>query len=187
MPELGRAALFVCLALAAYATVAGGIAAKERRRRLAVSAQNALYGAFGAALIASVVLMVAMIRHDFTFVYAADHTSSKLPWYYSASAFWGGQEGSLLLWLVVLTGFSAVAVFLQRKAHDIVAWVTPLLGLTGSFFAFLLVAISSPFAAQAARPRASASTRACRTRTWWPTRRRCTWATSAWPSRSPSP
>lgn len=150
MPELGRAALFVCLALALYALGAGAWAAKERRRRLAVSAQRALYAAFGAALVAAGVLMAAMIRHDFTFVYVADHTSSKLPWYYSASAFWGGQEGSLLLWLLVLMGFSALAVFLQRRAHDLVAWVTPLLGLTGAFFAFLLVAVTSPFAAQVA-------------------------------------
>ena len=150
MPELGRAALFVCLALALYALGAGAWAAKERRRRLAVSAQRALYASFGASLVASAVLMVAMIRHDFTFVYVADHTSSKLPWYYSASAFWGGQEGSLLLWLVVLMGFSALAVFLQRRAHDLVGWVTPLLGLTGAFFAFLLVAVTSPFAAQVA-------------------------------------
>ena len=150
MSELGRAALFVCLALAAYATVAGVVAARDRRRRLAVSAQNALIAAFGAALVASGVLVVALLRHDFTFTYVADHTSSRLPWYYTLSAFWGGQEGSLLLWLLVLTGFSAAAVFFQRRAHDLIAWVVPILGLTSGFFALLLVAVTSPFATQAA-------------------------------------
>ena len=150
MSELGRAALFVCLALALYAVVAGVVAARERRRRLAVSAQNALIASFGAALVASVVLAAAMLRHDFTFTYVADHTSSQLPWYYSLSAFWGGQEGSLLLWLLVLTAFSAAAVFFQRRAHDLIAWVVPILGLSGAFFAFLLVAVTSPFATQAA-------------------------------------
>ena len=150
MSELGRAALFVCLALAAYATAAGVVAARDRRRRLAVSAQNALFAAFGAALVASGVLAVALLRHDFTFVYVADHTSSRLPWYYTLSAFWGGQEGSLLLWLLVLTGFAAAAVFFQRRAHDLIGWVVPILGLTSAFFAFLLVAVTSPFATQAA-------------------------------------
>ncbi len=150
MSELGRAALFVCLALALYATVAGVLAARERRRRLAVSAQNALIASFGAALVASVVLVVALLRHDFSFTYVADHTSSRLPWYYCLSAFWGGQEGSLLLWLLVLSAFSAVAVFLQRRAQDLIAWVVPILGVTGTFFAFLLVAVTSPFATQAA-------------------------------------
>ena len=150
MSELGRAALFVCLALAAYATAAGVVAARERRRRLAVSAQNALIASFGAALVASAVLAVALLRHDFTFTYVADHTSSQLPWYYTLSAFWGGQEGSLLLWLLVLTGFAAAAVFFQRRAQDLIAWVVPILGLTSTFFAFLLVAVTSPFAMQAA-------------------------------------
>ena len=149
MSELGRAALFVCLALALYATVVGAFAARERRRRLAVSAQKALYAAFASAVVAAIVLFTALLRHDFSFVYVADHTSSKLPWYFCLSAFWGGQEGSLLLWLLVLTGFAAAAVFLQRRAQDLIAWVVPVLGICGSFFAFLLVAVTSPFATQA--------------------------------------
>src|SRR6478736_3214347 len=61
MPELGRAALVVCLGLSLYATVAGAIAAHERRRRLAVSAQNALIAALGAAAVASAVLLTALL------------------------------------------------------------------------------------------------------------------------------
>ncbi len=152
MPELGRAALFVCLALTVYATVAGFAAARERRRRLAVSAQNALYIAFGMTVVAAIVLAVALIRSDFTFVYVADHTSSQLPWYFKLTAFWGGQEGSLLLWLMIVVGFSALAVFLQRRAHDLVAWVVPVMGIISTFFTFLLVGVASPFAAQAAAP-----------------------------------
>ncbi len=148
MSEVGRAALLVCLALALYATVAGAFAARERRRRLAVSAQRALYAAFASAVVASIVLFSALLRHDFSFVYVADHTSSKLPWYFCLSAFWGGQEGSLLLWLLVLTGFAAAAVFLQRRAQDLIAWVVPVLGICGVFFAFVLVAVTSPFATQ---------------------------------------
>jgi len=146
--EVGRAALLVCLALALYATVAGAFAARERRRRLAVSAQRALYAAFASAVVAAIVLFSALLRHDFSFVYVADHTSSKLPWYFCLSAFWGGQEGSLLLWLLVLTGFAAAAVFLQRRAQDLIAWVVPVLGICGVFFAFVLVAVTSPFATQ---------------------------------------
>ncbi len=113
MPELGRAALVLCLGLAIYALIAGAYAAKTRRRRLARSAQNALLAAFGAAGVASIVLLGALLRNDFSFVYVADHTSRELPTAYTISAFWGGQEGSLLLWLLVLTGFSAAAVALS--------------------------------------------------------------------------
>src|SRR5439155_54658 len=75
----------------------------------------------------------------------------QLPRPYTISAFWGGQEGSLLLWLLVLTGFSAAAVALGRRhGADFIAWVVPILGLVTTFFAFMLVAVSSPFATQAA-------------------------------------
>jgi len=151
MPELGRAALIVCLGLSAYAVVAGGLAAHHRRRRLAVSAQNALVASFAAAAVAAGVLVAGLVRHDFSLAYVADHTSRKLPTAYTISAFWGGQEGSLLLWLLVLTGFSAAAVFLNRRAtRDLLAWVVPVLGTVGAFFAFLLVAVSSPFVTQVA-------------------------------------
>src|SRR5688572_28384070 len=151
MPELGRAALVVTLGLALYAVVAGAYAAHTRRRRLAVSAQNALIGAFGSTLVASAVLLVALVRNDFSFVYAAAHTSRELPTGYTISAFWGGQEGSLLLWLLILTGYAASAVLLNRRsARDLVAWVVPVLGGVAVFFAFLVVAVASPFATQVA-------------------------------------
>src|SRR5207249_128169 len=151
MPELGRAALIVCFGLCVYAALGGGWAARHRRRRLASSAQNALVAAFGAAGVAGLVLLVALLRHDFANVYVADHTSRKLPTLYTISAFWGGQEGSLLLWLFVLLAYAVAAVLLDRKAgRDLLAWVVPVLGAVGSFFALLLVAVASPFETQAA-------------------------------------
>jgi cytochrome c-type biogenesis protein CcmF len=153
MPELGRAALVVCLGLCAYAAVAGAVAGQRRRRRLALSAQNALIAAFGTAAAAGALLLVALLRRDFSNVYVADHTSRRLPTIYTISAFWGGQEGSLLLWLLILTGFSAAAVLFDRRAgRDLVVWTVPVLGVVASFFAFLLVAVASPFATQTAPP-----------------------------------
>src|SRR5919202_4545982 len=151
MSDLGRAALVTALALLVYALVAGGYAAWRGRRRLALSAQNALLGAFAASVVATVVLLAALARHDFSFTYVAEHTSRELPLGYTLTAFWGGQEGSLLLWLLVLTGYSALAVLLNRHAgRDVVAWVVPVLGLVGTFFALLLVFVASPFGVQAA-------------------------------------
>src|SRR5213596_411994 len=151
MPELGRAALVVCLGLALYALLVGGYAAATRKRRLARSAQNALFAAVASTVVATIVLLAALLRHDFSFAYVAEHTSRRLPTPYTISAFWGGQEGSLLLWLLILTGLSALAVVLARRAAgDLIAWVVPVLGLVTTFFAFMLVAVSSPFATQVA-------------------------------------
>jgi cytochrome c-type biogenesis protein CcmF len=151
MPELGSAALVVTLGLSVYALVAGAAAAHLGRRRLAASAQNALVAAFFTTAIASGVLLSALLRNDFSFTYVARTTSEALPTAYTISAFWGGQEGSLLLWLLFLTGFAAAAVRMKRSwARDLVAWVVPVFAAVMTFFALLLVAVASPFGTQAA-------------------------------------
>ncbi len=151
MADLGRAALVVSLGLSVYALVAGTMSALTNRRRLAASARNALYCSFASTLIAAVVLASALVRHDFSFAYVAAHTNRTLSTAYTLSAFWGGQEGSLLLWLLVLTGYGALAVALNRKLmRDLTAWVVPVLGGIATFFAFVLVAVASPFDTQTA-------------------------------------
>jgi cytochrome c-type biogenesis protein CcmF len=146
MAELGRAALAVTLGLSLYALVAGGYAAYRGRRRLAASARNALIAAFGSTLVATLVLVVGFLRDDFSLAYVAGHSSQALPTPYKISALWGGQEGSLLLWLLILTGYAAAAVwFARRRAPDLVAWTTPVLGGICVGFTWLLVGVSSPF------------------------------------------
>ena len=151
MADLGRAALVVSFGLVLYALVAGSVAAVTNRRRLAFSARNALFCAFGSTAVAAAVLAVALVRHDFSFSYVAAHTNRTLSTPYALSAFWGGQEGSLLLWLLVLTGFGGLAVALNRNLlRELTAWVVPVLGGIASFFAFVLVAVASPFDTQTA-------------------------------------
>jgi cytochrome c-type biogenesis protein CcmF len=146
VPELGRAALVVCFGLAVYAVVAGFWGAHTRRRRLSRSAQNALVAAFVAAAVATGVLLVALVTSDFSFTYVSAFTSRELPLTYKLTALWGGQEGSLLLWLLVLTGYSAAAVLLDRKAgRELVVWVVPVLGIVAAFFSMLVVFVASPF------------------------------------------
>jgi cytochrome c-type biogenesis protein CcmF len=150
MAPLGRAALILAFGLVAYALVAGSYAAWKRRRRLAVSAQNALLAAFPMTLIAAIVLLVALGRRDMTFVYVWQHTAHDLPLAYALSAFWGGPEGSLLLWFLVLTGYAGVAVWLNRRSRELIAWVVPVFALIAFFFGFVLCFVSSPFNLQPA-------------------------------------
>src|SRR5471032_2792066 len=151
MAELGRAALVVSLGLSVYALLAGAAAAVQNRRRLATSARNALFAAFASTLVAAAVLATALVRHDFSFRYVAAHTNRTLAARYALTAFWGGQEGSLLLWLLILTGYGTFAVAVNRRLlRDLVAWVVPVLGGIATFFAFVLVAVASPFNTQTA-------------------------------------
>ncbi|HUH14653.1 MAG TPA: heme lyase CcmF/NrfE family subunit [Gaiellaceae bacterium] len=151
MPELGRAALAATLGLVLYALVAGAIAARTRRRRLADSAQTALLLTFATTLVATLVLLAAFARNDYGFVYVWQLTSDQLPILYTLAALWGGQEGSLLFWLLLLTIYSAAAVLLNRRSsRDLTVWVVPVLATVMLFFSFMLVFVSSPFATQAA-------------------------------------
>jgi cytochrome c-type biogenesis protein CcmF len=153
MPELGSAALVVTLGLSLYALIAGAAAAHLGRRRLAHSAQNALTLSFFTTAVAAGVLFSALLRNDFSFTYVARTTSEALPTAYTISAFWGGQEGSLLLWLLLLTGFGAAAVRVSRRwARDLTAWVVPVFAAVGTFFSLLVVAVASPFGTQVAPP-----------------------------------
>ena len=150
-----------------YAVVAGGLAAYAGRRRLHESARNALIGAFVATAVAAFVLLHAFNARDFTFTYVADHSSRKLPFPYSLTGFWGGQEGSLLLWLFVLTALSSIAISLNREPDS------PTAALDGARArrrrdVLRIPARRSSRARSTCRPRRStepASTRACRTRT----------------------
>jgi cytochrome c-type biogenesis protein CcmF len=146
LAELGRAALIVSFVLALYAFVVGTAAARTKQRRLADSARNALIFSFFSTLIAAVILARALVEHNFSFQYVAQHTSRDLSTVYSLTAFWGGEEGSLLLWLLVLTGYAALAVTLNRRLlRDVVTWVVPVMGGIATFFSFMLVAVASPF------------------------------------------
>jgi cytochrome c-type biogenesis protein CcmF len=150
MALLGRAALIVALGLVLYAAVAGAVAAYRGRRRLLESARNALFGALAATVVASLVLLGALAGKDFSLTYVADHTSEELPLRYTLAAFWSGQEGSLLLWLLVLLSMSVTAVALNRRlTRDVLPWSVPILAGVASFFAILLVFIASPFTTQA--------------------------------------
>jgi len=149
--DLGRAALLIAFGLALYTAVAGGLAAYSGRRRLHESARNALVGVFAATAVAAIVLLNAFRTRDFSFTYVAEHSSLKLPFPYAYTAFWGGQEGSLLLWLFVLTGLGSIAVLLNRELiRRLLPWTVPVLGGVAVFFTIVLSFVASPFARQVA-------------------------------------
>jgi cytochrome c-type biogenesis protein CcmF len=147
MELLGRGALILALLAACFAAGAGWWAGAHRDRRIATAATRAILASFAGVLTASIVLWVAILRHDFRFAQVADHSSRSLPTVYQFSSFWSSQAGSLLLWGLVLTGLSSLAVWRSRaRDQDLLPWLTAILGGTAAFFLFILVAVASPFA-----------------------------------------
>jgi cytochrome c-type biogenesis protein CcmF len=146
MELLGRGALILALLAACFAAGAGWWAGARHDRRIATAATRAILASFAAVLTASIVMWVAILRHDFRFAQVAEHSSRSLPTVYQFSSFWSSQAGSLLLWGLVLTGLSSLAVWRSRKRdQDLLPWLTAILGGTAAFFLFMLVAVASPF------------------------------------------
>src|SRR4051794_3951994 len=153
MALFGRAALIVSLVLLLYAALGGGYAALRGRRRLGESARNALLAAFAMTALAAATLVAAFVRRDFSLVYVAAHSSRQLPLGYTLAGFWSGQAGSLLLWLLVLTGMSSAALLLNRRlVAEALPWTVPMLAGIACFFAFVSVVVASPFLTQRPPP-----------------------------------
>jgi cytochrome c-type biogenesis protein CcmF len=151
MALLGRAALLIAFGLIVYAALAGGYAALRGRRRLGESARNAFFAALAATTVAALVLVGALASRDFGFEYVARSTSRELPLPYTIAAFWSGQEGSLLLWLLVLLALGSAALALNpRLTQDVLPWTVPVLAAVAAFFVIVLVFVASPFTTQPA-------------------------------------
>src|SRR3954465_12260422 len=118
MALVGSGALALALGLYVYAALAGAWAAARSSNRLQRSARNALLAALPATAAATGALVFAFLRHDFSLVYVATPPSRSLPLAYRISALWGGQEGSLLLWLLILAAVAFGAVVPTRDPVD---------------------------------------------------------------------
>src|SRR3989454_7505980 len=98
-------------------------------------------------VLASASLIVSFLIHDFGVNYVAQHSNLAMPWYFTASAFYGGQEGSLLYWALMLSIFSAIFVFTAKRAPAVLVphVLATLMGIE-TFFWIVLTTVSNPFA-----------------------------------------
>jgi cytochrome c-type biogenesis protein CcmF len=149
--QAGSASLALALGFLAFAVVGGGFGAAVGSARFVAAARNAMIAAFASTLLAAAILEAAFLRHDFAIRYVATHASRSLPLAYTAAAVWSGQEGSLLLWLLVLTGAGTAALLVSRRlVREVLPATIPVLAGVGSFFAIVLVFVAKPFATQVA-------------------------------------
>jgi cytochrome c-type biogenesis protein CcmF len=147
MTTLGRVAIYLVFSLAAYATIAAVVAARRRDRRTMRSVENAFAAAFVAALVGLVALEYGLVTHDFSLQVVAEHTSRRLPLIYRMTSLWASQEGSLLLWVTVLSGAATIVMRQNRRRNrELMPWVGAVLGAIAVFFSGLAAFVSSPFA-----------------------------------------
>ncbi len=153
MATVGRALLILSFALSLYGIGASLYGARAHRRAWVDSGRRAVYTLAGLLTLAFVILEVAFLSSDFSYGLVASHSSRTTPAFYRASAAWSSQEGSLLLWVWLLSLWSSLALFLtRRKLREIAPYATAVLLGFGAFFSGLLVFFASPFAQLAVVP-----------------------------------
>jgi len=144
--DLGRFALLAALALALYAIAAGALGGRARRPEIVLSAVRALAAAASLEVVAGAVLLGALGTRNYAFQYVISHVSDTQPLLYNLTSFWGGMEGSLLLWALILSGYTLVAVrSLGRQRASLVPGVVVVCAGVSTFFLFMLTGVTSPF------------------------------------------
>lgn len=148
MVELGRFGLMAALVLACYALIASWLGARTRRPELVTSATRALWMTAALEAVAAGVLVQALLRRDYSLAYVVSHVSDAQPVWYDLTSFWGGMEGSLLLWALILSGYSLAAVrSIALERPRLLPGVIAVCAAVSAFFLFMVSVVASPFVA----------------------------------------
>src|ERR1700728_3320758 len=146
MENVGSLALLLAFCVAVYAVIASVAGRLKRKPFLIVSGERAVYSVWVLMTLASGVLVYGLVTGDFRFSYVAQHSNRSMPLLYKFAAWWGGQEGSLLFWSWLLSTYTAVVVFSNRRKHrDMMPYVVGVLGAVQTFFLILNNFVVSPF------------------------------------------
>ncbi|MGH7775555.1 MAG: heme lyase CcmF/NrfE family subunit, partial [Candidatus Dormibacterales bacterium] len=146
LADAGSGLLLAGLALALFAGVLSLWAGARGDGVLAWAGRRCVYAAAAAVVGASACLVAALLSHDFVIAYVAEHTDRETWTPLVAAAFYGGEEGSLLYWTLVLSVFGAASVAAARGVRQpLPAYAAGVLGLLLTFFLTVLVFVSNPF------------------------------------------
>ena len=150
---LGSGALLAGLVMGGFSALLSFWAGWRENAVMVQVGRRAFYGAAVMVVLASVVLEVALLTHDFSLAYVTEHSDLSTPMALVAAAFYGGQEGSLLYWVLVLGVLGSVAlVAASALGARVAAYAAGLLAVILSFFVFVLVLVASPFDLLAVTP-----------------------------------
>jgi cytochrome c-type biogenesis protein CcmF len=146
MENIGALSILLAFCLTVFAVVSAVTGKYARRPFLVISAERAVYAAWILLTVASAVLISALIGGDYRLAYVAGHSNRAMSGLYKFTAWWGGQEGSLLLWSWLLSTYSAVVVFTnRRKFREMMPIVVAIMMTTLAFFVGMITFVASPF------------------------------------------
>src|SRR5215510_9417792 len=149
MSQVGSFALLIALVLSVYSFLAGILALIRKgpqSERLGETARRAGIATFAAVLLASIVLVMAAFRNDFSIAYILHHSNRDLPAPYKFATLWSGQEGSLLFWSLLLATYGFVLRLRHRTDQRLFAYASVVIAAVQIFFLSLLNFAAHPFA-----------------------------------------
>jgi cytochrome c-type biogenesis protein CcmF len=146
MENVGALAILLALCVAVYAAAASVVGKLKSKPYLILSGERAVLAVWVLLSVASGILIYALVTGDFHFAYAASHSNHSMPGLYKFTAWWGGQEGSVLFWGWLLATYSAIVVLQNQRRHrQMMPYVVAILSGVQSFFLFLSAFLVSPF------------------------------------------
>jgi cytochrome c-type biogenesis protein CcmF len=153
MVGAGPFLLAAALGLELYGIGASLYGARTGRSRWSDSGRRAVYGVALLLTVAFVILELAFLRSDFGVKVVAEHSSTTTPAFYRVAAAWSAQEGSLLLWVWLLSLWSSLMLFLSRRTmRELAAYAQAVLLVFAAFFTVLVLFLADPFATQSPAP-----------------------------------
>lgn len=153
MATAGRALLLIAFAVTLYGIAASLYGGVTGRRAWVESGRRAFYALAGVLTICFALVELAFLRSDFTYALVASHSSTTTPTFYKATAVWSSQEGSLLLWVWLLSLWSSLVLYLmRRRLREVVPYAQAVLFGFAAFFLFLTAFRENPFDTLAVAP-----------------------------------
>ena len=146
VPEIGQISLALALCLAVALAVFPLAGAHTGNVRWMEVARPCALGMLAFVALAFAMLAVSFFRHDFSVLYVAQHSNLKLPAMYRFAAIWGAHEGSLVLWQLILSSWTAAVALASRTLPQVLrARVLGVLGLVSIGFLLFILLTSNPF------------------------------------------
>ncbi len=147
MTILGEVALWIALPVALWGTVVSFVGGRFRRSDLVLSGERTVYILTLLLVVVSVGIIAAFVGNQYEYRYVANYSNRELDTYFKVAGLWAGQRGSLVFWTLLLSVFSSIAVFLNRRRNrEFMPYVSgTLLGLLSFLLVVLLFADVNPF------------------------------------------
>jgi cytochrome c-type biogenesis protein CcmF len=146
MATLGTYLLLAAFVVAAYAAAMSVAGARRRSNGLIDSGVGASYLVAAIMCAASAIIVHAFVVGDYTIKYVQHESDSVQPLFYRLTAYWGGLDGSIMFWVLMLSLFASTAIYINReRQRELIPYVVATISVVEMFFLFLMVIHNNPF------------------------------------------